>query len=83
MQARDAQDAARAAAPLRPAADAMMLDTTLLEPDEAFAARWRAGGAAAGELRLRVDRFTDAFVDRECVLLDSAPRFVLLRRTTR
>jgi cytidylate kinase len=37
MAARDAADAARAAAPLRPAQDAVTLDTTLLTPDEAFA----------------------------------------------
>lgn len=36
LQARDAKDAARAAAPLRPAADAKILDTTLLGLDEAF-----------------------------------------------
>ena len=38
MQARDAQDSARAAAPLRPADDAVILDTTDLDPDAAFAA---------------------------------------------
>ncbi len=38
MQARDALDAARAAAPLRPADDAIALDTTSMSPDEAFAA---------------------------------------------
>jgi cytidylate kinase len=38
MRARDAQDAARAAAPLRPAEDAVLLDTTHLDPDAAFAA---------------------------------------------
>ncbi len=38
MRARDALDAARAAAPLRPAADAVVLDTTAMSPDEAFAA---------------------------------------------
>ncbi|MGC8476230.1 MAG: (d)CMP kinase [Acetobacteraceae bacterium] len=36
MRARDAMDAARAAAPLHPAADAMQLDTTALDPDAAF-----------------------------------------------
>ena len=36
MQARDAADAAREAAPLRPADDALMLDTTALDADEAF-----------------------------------------------
>lgn len=38
MRARDAMDAARTAAPLRPAADAATLDTTDLDPDAAFAA---------------------------------------------
>jgi cytidylate kinase len=38
MQARDAADASRAAAPLRPAEDAILIDTTTLDADEAFAA---------------------------------------------
>ena len=38
IQARDARDASRAAAPLRAAADAVVLDTTELDADEAFAA---------------------------------------------
>jgi cytidylate kinase len=33
MRARDAQDAARATAPLRPADDAILLDTTHLDAD--------------------------------------------------
>lgn len=37
MRARDAQDAGRAAAPLRPAGDAVLLDTTGLDADAAFA----------------------------------------------
>jgi cytidylate kinase len=37
MRARDAMDAARAAAPLRPADDAVLLDTTGLDPDAVFA----------------------------------------------
>jgi cytidylate kinase len=37
VRARDAQDAARATAPLRPADDAMLLDTTELDADTAFA----------------------------------------------
>jgi CMP/dCMP kinase len=37
LQARDAQDVAREAAPLRPADDALILDTTDLDPDAAFA----------------------------------------------
>jgi cytidylate kinase len=38
MAARDAKDSARAAAPLRAAADAFVLDTTELDADAAFAA---------------------------------------------
>ncbi len=38
MQARDAADASRAAAPLRAADDAVVLDTTALDADQAFAA---------------------------------------------
>jgi cytidylate kinase len=38
MRERDAMDAARATAPLRPARDATVLDTTALDPDQAFAA---------------------------------------------
>jgi cytidylate kinase len=38
VRARDAADAARAAAPMRPAADARLLDTTELDPEAAFAA---------------------------------------------
>ncbi len=41
LQARDAKDAARTAAPLRPADDATILDTTRLGLDEAFAAALR------------------------------------------
>jgi len=37
LQARDAQDAARAAAPLRQAEDAVRLDTTDMDPETAFA----------------------------------------------
>ncbi len=37
MVERDARDAARDAAPLRPAADAVLLDTTALDADAAFA----------------------------------------------
>ncbi len=37
LRARDAQDAGRAVAPLRPAADAVVLDTTGLDADGAFA----------------------------------------------
>lgn len=38
MQARDAADASRAAAPLRAAEDAFVLDTTALDAEQAFAA---------------------------------------------
>lgn len=38
IAARDAQDASRPVAPLRPAPDAVVLDTTDLDPDAAFAA---------------------------------------------
>lgn len=38
MRARDAQDAARAAAPMKPAEDAVVLDTTQLGIEEAFQA---------------------------------------------
>jgi cytidylate kinase len=38
VHARDAADAARAAAPMKPAADAMLLDTTALDAEAAFAA---------------------------------------------
>jgi cytidylate kinase len=38
IRARDAQDAGRAVAPLLPAADALVLDTTALDADAAFAA---------------------------------------------
>ena len=48
MQARDAMDAARAAAPLRPAADALRLDTTDLDPDAAFARALREVRARLG-----------------------------------
>jgi cytidylate kinase len=38
VRARDAQDSGRAVAPLRPAADAVLLDTSELDADAAFAA---------------------------------------------
>jgi cytidylate kinase len=38
MQARDAADASRAAAPLRAADDAFELDTTSMDAEQAFAA---------------------------------------------
>lgn len=38
LQRRDARDSERAASPLRPAADAVLLDTSAMTPDEAFAA---------------------------------------------
>jgi cytidylate kinase len=36
MRARDAQDAGRSTAPMKPAADAMVLDTTGLDAEAAF-----------------------------------------------
>jgi cytidylate kinase len=42
MRARDAQDEARSAAPLRPASDAVILDTTAMDADTAFAAALEA-----------------------------------------
>ncbi len=42
MRARDAQDAGRAVAPMRPAPDAVLLDTTTLDADAAFAAALNA-----------------------------------------
>jgi cytidylate kinase len=42
LRARDARDAGRDAAPLRPAADAVLLDTTDLDPDQAFRAAFAA-----------------------------------------
>jgi cytidylate kinase len=47
LEARDAADVARAAAPLRPAPDAVLLDTTTLDPDQAFAAAMQAIEARA------------------------------------
>ncbi len=41
MRMRDAQDAGRATAPLRAAADAVLLDTTALDADGAFAQAYR------------------------------------------
>jgi cytidylate kinase len=37
LQARDERDAARASAPMKPAADAVRLDTTALDADQVFA----------------------------------------------
>ena len=54
LRARDAQDSLRVVAPLRPAADALLLDTTALDADSAFAAALRlvrarlADGTAGG-----------------------------------
>lgn len=49
MRARDAADAARAAAPLRAAPDAVLLDTTALDADAAFAAALAAVRARLAE----------------------------------
>jgi cytidylate kinase len=46
IAARDALDEQRAAAPLRPALDATVLDTTLLDPDAVFSAAMEAVRAA-------------------------------------
>ncbi|PWC30111.1 (d)CMP kinase [Teichococcus aestuarii] len=40
LRARDAQDASRATAPMKPAGDALLLDTTALDAEAAFAAAW-------------------------------------------
>ena len=50
IHARDARDASRAAAPLRPARDAALLDTTDLSIDEAFDAARRIVEAARDRL---------------------------------
>jgi CMP/dCMP kinase len=47
IRERDARDAGRTAAPLRPADDAVLLDTTFLSIDDAIArvlALWKARG---------------------------------------
>ncbi len=44
LVARDALDRARAAAPLRPAVDAVVLDTTAMSPDQVFGAAMHAIG---------------------------------------
>jgi cytidylate kinase len=49
MRRRDQQDAARAVAPLRPAEDAILLDTTDLNPDQAFERAIRVIRARLGE----------------------------------
>ena len=48
IRARDAQDAARAIAPLRPAEDAVTIDTTTLDREAAFAAVLRVAGERFG-----------------------------------
>ncbi len=48
IRTRDRQDAARAIAPLRPADDAVVIDTTILDRDGAFAAVLRVAGARLG-----------------------------------
>ncbi len=48
IRARDAQDAARAIAPLRPAGDAVVIDTTTLDRDAAFAAVLAVAGTRLG-----------------------------------
>jgi CMP/dCMP kinase len=48
IRARDRQDAARAIAPLRPADDAVVIDTTTLDRDAAFAAVLMVAGERLG-----------------------------------
>lgn len=48
IRARDQQDAERSIAPLRPAEDAMVIDTTALDRDAAFAAALREARARLG-----------------------------------
>jgi cytidylate kinase len=42
IQARDERDQARSASPLRPADDALVIDSTALAIDDVFGAVWRA-----------------------------------------
>ena len=51
MQARDERDSSRSASPLKPASDAVVLDTSGLDADEAF-------GAAVSIVRARIRSFT-------------------------
>ena len=48
MKARDARDSQRTVAPLRPAADAFVLDTSALSADQAFAAAVAHIGSKTG-----------------------------------
>jgi cytidylate kinase len=50
VRQRDAQDAARSVAPMKPAPDALVLDTTSLDPEAAFA-------TALAQLRARLGGF--------------------------
>jgi cytidylate kinase len=50
LEARDAADVAREAAPLRPADDAVLLDTTELNPDQAFTRALEIIRARQGEV---------------------------------
>jgi CMP/dCMP kinase len=54
IKARDQQDADRAIAPLRPADDAVMIDTTELDRDGAFAAVLRAVAAKLDGAQVRI-----------------------------
>jgi len=51
LRARDARDSARAAAPLRPAEDAVVLDTSRMTIDEAVDAAIRVAGDRVGAPR--------------------------------
>lgn len=50
MAARDAQDSSRAAAPLRPARDAVVIDTTALDADAAFGRAMQVIGQVTGQI---------------------------------
>mgnify|MGYP000960350021 CR=1 FL=1 len=56
LQDRDARDAERAAAPLRPAEDAHLLDTTALDADAAFSAALALVADRSGPRRARDQR---------------------------
>ena len=47
MAERDRRDSERAAAPLKAAPDAFLLDTSDMDADAAFAAAWRSSSARA------------------------------------
>jgi cytidylate kinase len=79
MRTRDAQDAARTAAPLRAADDAVRLDTTALDADAAFQAAMQAvrsrinGGGAKLPLPLREGGGGEGSVTHGDGLIDPSP----------